>query len=196
MDRLEVKTRLFRVVTIGDASVGKTSIITQLVRGQFDSEQRSTVGAMFVPHVEMVGSRRVEMQIWDTAGQERFRSLGPIYYRNAAAAVIVFDLTCLDTFERIESWVRAFLNIAGERAIVCIVGNKADLTGEIALADEEVLEWTNLNRLQYFKTSAKTGEGIRQLFHAVAVELVKHETQLIPPEQVLGDKDKAKTECC
>jgi small GTP-binding protein len=196
MDKLEVETRLFRVVTIGDASVGKTSLITKLVRGQFDAEQRSTVGAMFVPHVEMVGSHRVEMQIWDTAGQERFRSLGPIYYRNASGALIVFDLTCPETFERLDDWVRAFVNIAGDKAFVCIVGNKADLTSEVALTKEEVLEWTNANQFQYFRTSARTGEGIRQLFRAVAMELVKREAHALQPERLLPGNGEPKKDCC
>jgi small GTP-binding protein len=196
MDSLEVETKLFRVITIGDTSVGKTSIITKLVRGEFEAEKQSTVGAMFVAHVEILGSRRIEMQVWDTAGQERFRSLGPIYYRNAAAAIVVFDVTSSETFKRLDNWIHAFLSIAGERAFICIVGNKIDLVDSIAVSDTEVREWAEAHHFPYVKTSAKTGAGVRELFRAVAEELLKRETQVTPPESVVQNARGADQKCC
>lgn len=118
---LQNRDSLHRVVTIGETSVGKTSIITQLVKKSFNPNEKSTVGAMFVVYNQKLdtstlkdelnnvnnngGEVVVEMQIWDTAGQERFRSLGPIYYRGAEAAVVVFDFTSLNSFERLQSWI-------------------------------------------------------------------------------------------
>jgi small GTP-binding protein len=196
MDTLETESKLFRVVTIGDTCVGKTSIISQLVQGQFDSDQPSTVGAMFVLHAEVINGRRIEMQVWDTAGQERFRSLGPIYYRNASAALVVFDLTRPDTFKRIESWIGAFLNIAGDRALVCVVGNKADLEESLAVTDEEVKSWAEQRHCPYLKTSAKTGLGVRTVFHTIAEELVKREAQINHPETAFQRPPPENTGCC
>jgi small GTP-binding protein len=196
MDCLEVETKLFRVITIGDTSVGKTSIISQLVRGEFEAEKQSTVGAMFVAHVETIGARRIEMQVWDTAGQERFRSLGPIYYRNAAAAIVVFDLTSAESFQRLDVWVHAFRGIAGERAFVCVVGNKADLTDAVAVADDEARAWADAHHFPYVRTSAKTGAGVREVFRAVAEELLRRETQVLQPESPVESAAGEAQKCC
>jgi small GTP-binding protein len=196
MDSLEVETKLFRVITIGDTSVGKTSIIAQLVRGEFEAEKQSTVGAMFVAHVEILGSRRIEMQVWDTAGQERFRSLGPIYYRNAAAAIVVFDVTSPESFKRLDSWIHAFWSIAGERSFVCVVGNKIDLENSIAVSDDEVHKWAEAHHFLCLKTSAKTGAGVRELFRAVAEALLKRETQVTQPEIAVEARRNGDEKCC
>jgi small GTP-binding protein len=184
---------------MGDTSVGKTSIIAKLVHGEFNQEEKPTIGAMFVLHVEMVGTRRVEMQVWDTAGQERYRALGPIYYRNAAAALAVFDLTSMESFEKLSSWITNFTEIAGGRALVVVVGNKTDLTDEIVVEESMVKAWTEQHHCRYMLTSAKEGTGITELFALIAEELVKHEKsvndKIVEPE-IPVKKEGRSQNCC
>lgn len=162
---------VFRVITIGDSSVGKTSIINKLVNNQFDPHEASTVGAMFVLIVEEIEKTRVEMQIWDTAGQEKFRSLGPIYYRSADAAIVVFDFTQRRTFDNLDSWVEVFSDIAGEDALIVIAGNKSDLADSYQIEDEMAREWAEKNGYMYFATSALEGSGIKDMFKAITERL-------------------------
>jgi small GTP-binding protein len=192
-------TKLYRVITIGDTAVGKTSIISQLVHGQFDSNQESTIGAMFVFHVETVGTRRVEMQVWDTAGQERFRSLGPIYYRNAAAAIAVFDVTSPESFDRITIWTNTFLEIAGDHSLVVLVGNKSDLRDQIAVPETRLSEWAAERGFKYILTSAKTGKGIPELFRLIAEEFASRERAVNQPTLIPKSSSLSNTAsqgCC
>ncbi|OHT08998.1 Ras-related protein RABF2b [Tritrichomonas foetus] len=159
---------VYRVVAIGDTTVGKTSIVGQLVNQSFNSKEQTTVGAMFVLYSEMVDEILVEMQIWDTAGQEKFRSLGPIYYREAAAAIIVFDRTSFPTFENMQSWIEKFTEIAGSEAIIVIVGNKTDLVDDIVVSEEQAQTWANEHGYAYFSTSAKDSESVKSVFHHIA----------------------------
>ena len=162
---------LFRVVTIGDSSVGKTSIINNLTHSGFDINEPSTIGANFVLYVQEVDGQRTELQIWDTAGQERFRSLGPIYYRNSAAALVVFDLTHNESFENLTTWIDAFTEIAGAKALIAIIGNKSDLKNDIKVDPERARTWSQDRGYLYFSTSARTGDGIDEALREVAARL-------------------------
>ena len=168
-----MRARLQRIVTIGDTAVGKTSIITRLVYSRFNENEKSTVGAMFVLHQEKVGDETVEMQIWDTAGQERFKSLGPIYYRGSAAAVIVFDLTSQQTFNKVSEWLSDFSDVAGRDCAIMVLGNKSDMADEREVSREDAEQLARKIDAIYFETSALTGSGIREAFAALAVELKK-----------------------
>jgi small GTP-binding protein len=196
MELLEHEVKQFRVITIGDTCVGKTSLISQLVHGEFNPDQVSTIGAMFVEHVELIRARRVEMQIWDTAEQERFRSLGSIYYRNAFSAVVLFDFTAQGTLERLSSWISAFLGIARGRALLVIVGNKINLEDAIAVKEETVRKWVDGQHYHYFRTRAKTGAGVRDIFRAIAEELLRREDQVTPQETAVAQPPAEKPGCC
>jgi small GTP-binding protein len=160
---------------IGSLSVGKTSIITRLADRTFDIFQPSTVAAGFILHVETIGAQHVAMQIWDTAGQERFRSLAPLIYRKAAAGILVFDLTDRESFRELEIWTQQFSNVAGKVPYICIVGNKSDLTSDNTVTDAEATEWADQRQFVYCRTSAKTGEGITELFHTIAEEFARRQ---------------------
>ena len=162
---------LFRVVTIGDSSVGKTSLINALTHNGFDINEPSTIGANFVLHVQEIDGVRVEMQIWDTAGQERFRSLGPIYYRNSAAALVVFDVTRGVSFSNLTSWINAFTEIAGSKAVIAVIGNQSDLADEREIDPETASAWSRDRGYLYFSTSARTGDGIDEALRDVAKHL-------------------------
>jgi small GTP-binding protein len=156
-----------RVVVIGDSTVGKTSILNRLTTNTFNKFEGPTIVSNFQIYHREVDGTCVELQIWDTAGQEKFRSLGPIYYRNASAAIIVYDITSRATFENLQQWVEAFTEITPARAVVMIAGNKQDL-GDPKVLFAEAQEWARARGFLLREVSALSGAGIRELIDEVA----------------------------
>lgn len=180
-----------RIVAIGDCAVGKTSIINHLVQGRMNIDEPSTVGANWQPYVHEFNSDRIELQIWDTAGQERFRSLGPLYYRNAVGAFVVYDVTNRSSFDNLELWISDFKTHGRPDVRIMIVANKCDLHEERQVTIQQGLNWAREHDYQIYETSAKTGENIRPLFEAMAesvvsIEKSKQSTILRPEERKSG----------
>lgn len=186
-----------RVVMIGDASVGKTSLLTQIIDHKFNPVEASTIGANYQIYNDIIEGTKAEIQVWDTAGQERFRSLGPIYFRNALGAMTVFDLTNRHSFEDIDGWVRSFVDVAGTEAVIMIIGNKSDLTDEIVVSQAEIQEYASQRNYLYATASAKTGEGVKNAFQAFTAHLIevqKRKTRAKEEPAVLEEKEKKG--CC
>ena len=168
----------YRVVTIGDESVGKTSLTSRLVDKTFNQYEPSTVGANYQTHTVSANGEFIVLQIWDTAGQEKFKSLSPIYFRNALAAVVVFSLVNRTSFEKLTDWIKSFKEVAGEQSIVYIAANKTDLVDQYQVQIEEAKEWAENHNYKFFATSAKTGENVNEMFTALAIDLQKSQTVL------------------
>jgi small GTP-binding protein len=160
-----------RIVLIGDSSVGKTSLLNRLVEGRYDLFEPSTVGANYKTYRTEIDRLPVELQIWDTAGQEKFAALGPIYFRNAQGAVAVFDVTNHDTFSHLEKWISSFSEVAGGESVVIVVGNKIDLA-ERSVSRGEAAGLAERSRFRFFEASAKTGQGVKDIFDHIAREMV------------------------
>ena len=160
-----------RVVLIGDSQVGKTSLIHRFVRSSFEKQQKGTIGAVFHTYEQQLNGRQVIMQIWDTAGQEKYRSLGPIYYRNAAAGIAVFDVTSKESLPNLELWINEFRKHT-ENPLVYVVGNKIDLTDSFEVTQEEIEKFAQDHNAKCFLTSAKTGEKVKEMFQSVFDDLV------------------------
>ncbi|KAF3843638.1 hypothetical protein F7725_002487 [Dissostichus mawsoni] len=111
----------------GGHGVGKSSLVLRFVKGQFDEFQETTIGAAFLAQSVCLDDTTVKFEIWDTAGQERYHSLAPMYYRGAQAAIVVFDITKPDTFERAKAWVKELQRQASPNIVIALAGNKADL---------------------------------------------------------------------
>ena len=152
-----------RIVLFGDSGVGKTSIIQKYIQGSIDSETTSTVGAIF--HAFSINSdgNLVTLQVWDTAGQEKYKSLGPVYYRKANAAIAIFDLTHPSTLHSLEDWISTYREYA-DNPYVVFVGNKADLRNQCTLTPEETNHFAEKYNSTCFWTSALTGLGIDDVF--------------------------------
>lgn len=169
-------TSRHRLVLIGDSSVGKTCILAQLIDHKFSQNEAATVGANSQIYFECISKDkkecRVEIQIWDTAGQEKFRSLGPIYFRNASAALAVFDMTNKKSFDNLDGWIKPFRDVAGENAKVYVVANKSDLTDEIQVPFSEAQLYAEKQGFAVYETSAKTGKNIQKMFYDIANEFV------------------------
>lgn len=120
-----------KLVLLGEAAVGKSSLVLRFVQNDFNENTSPTIGAAFLTQKCRLENRIVKFEIWDTAGQERFHSLAPMYYRNAAAAVVVYDITKAASFEKAKAWVKELQRQANPNIIIALVGNKLDLVSDL-----------------------------------------------------------------
>lgn len=155
-----------KVCIIGDTDVGKTSLSTRYCHGEFPNNSTPTIGASFLQRRVVVDNAEISLQIWDTAGQERFRSMAPMYYRGAKAAICVFDVSNEDSFNRVSTWLRDLKAHADPNVVICLAGNKCDKTPAFDLSKCEALA-KSLGGI-YFPTSALTGEGVTEIFEALS----------------------------
>ena len=162
-------------VLIGEISVGKTCIITQLIDGKFKEFMESTLSAQFCrKNFEFPGNKFITLDIWDTAGQEKFRSLNKIFYSNAKAVVLVYDITNQKSFDEIKNyWYGQIKQNCEKDVIIAIAANKSDLSEERKVPDEEGEEFANSIHAIFSSTSAKNNSGIKDLFETIAKKMLE-----------------------
>lgn len=154
----------YKVVLLGEGCVGKTSLVVRYVQNTFNDKHLTTLQASFLNKKLNIAGKRVELAIWDTAGQERFHALGPIYYRDSNGAVLVYDITDEDSFQKVKNWVKELRKMLGPEITLCIIGNKTDLEKQrnVMLADAE--EYAKSVGAVHYHTSAKLNKGIEEMF--------------------------------
>lgn len=199
----------FKLVLLGDSSVGKSSIVYRFVKDSFDDFRESTIGAAFLSQTIKIRDKDVpngesdtviKFEIWDTAGQERYKSLAPMYYRNANAALVVYDVTQQDSLSKAQNWVNELKNKVGdEDLVICLVGNKIDLCDDDsegnkrAVDTEEARGYANEQSLLFYEVSAKTGQGVQQIFQSIGEKLYeakKDELAAAKNRQTGSSKDR------
>ncbi|KKY14349.1 putative rab gtpase vps21 [Diplodia seriata] len=116
-----------KLVLLGEAAVGKSSLVMRFVNNDFQENKEPTIGAAFLTQKCNLPTRTIKFEIWDTAGQERFASLAPMYYRNAQAALVVYDITKASSLTKAQHWVAELQRQASPGIVIALVGNKADL---------------------------------------------------------------------
>lgn len=156
-----------KLIVVGDSNSGKTSIIAAFTRGEVNASTRPSIGVAFSKKNVTVPGATVNFQVWDTAGQEKFRSINTLYYRNAAAAIIVFDVTSRSSFDHVPGWLGEIRAQGARRMVIGLAANKVDLKRQVS--QEESREFARANDLVYGETSAKTGAGITDLFKALGM---------------------------
>jgi len=164
----------YKLVLLGNSSVGKSSCVNRFVRNEFLDFRQPTIGAAFVTKSVQLDDVIVKFEIWDTAGQERYRSLAPMYYRGAACALVVFDITDRSSFEGARSWISELQShvTSGNDLVLALAGNKCDLPNRTVSA-EEGEAFAAANNCVYYETSAKTGENVDKIFDGIARRLPK-----------------------
>ncbi|GAA5827700.1 hypothetical protein JCM11251_001795 [Rhodosporidiobolus azoricus] len=162
-----------KLVLLGESAVGKSSLVLQFVKGQFDDYRESTIGAAFLTQTVPVSSGNfIKFEIWDTAGQERYKSLAPMYYRSAHAAVVVYDITSAASLLKARTWISELQRQADPSICVCLVGNKLDLAAEQRqVSTDEAQKFADEEGLMFYEVSAKTAEGVEGVFKAIAEKM-------------------------
>jgi Ras-related protein Rab-6A len=162
----------YKLVFLGDQSVGKTSIITRFMYDNFDRHYQATIGIDFLSKTMYLEDRTVRLQLWDTAGQERFRSLIPSYIRDSSVAVIVYDVSNRASFLNTQKWIEDVRVERGTDVVICLVGNKTDLgTDKRQVSTEEGEERAKKENLLFMEVSAKAGYNVKALFRKLATSL-------------------------
>ena len=155
---------LFKILLLGDAGVGKSSIIMRYTKNEFNSNMVSSIGVDFKSKDVIVNNKKIKLQIWDTAGHERFKTITTSYYRGAHGIVTVFDLTDRESYEHIEKWLSEINKYAKENVLRFLIGNKSDLIYKRKVPYEEVMALANKLNISYIETSAKDASNINEFF--------------------------------
>ena len=159
----------FKLIIIGDTGTGKSCCLHYFVEGKNrEGGPKHTIGVEFGSRVVLVGGNRIKLQLWDTAGQERFRAVTRSYYRGAAGAIVVYDITSEETFAHVATWVNDARTLASADVAVMIVGNKADLDEdrEVTKLQGAILA-QDLNA-HFLEASAERGDNVSELFTQTA----------------------------
>lgn len=182
----------FKVVLVGSSNSGKTSIIQRYINNQFNSNLCPTVQAGYFEKSLSFDSKEISLDIWDTAGQERFHSIAPIYYRDAAAGIIVYDVTDINSFSKSKQWVTELRNTNPEICLI-MAGNKLDMQAIRVVPDADAINFCEENRITYFECSAKTGANIDEIFNNIGMQLYENKAVADKVKVNLENKDKG---CC
>ena len=182
----------FKVVLVGETGVGKTSIISQFVEQTFQLDMQTTTGGSFSSKtLACDGGKLLKFEIWDTAGQEKYRSLAKMFYKDAKAVIMVYDVTREDSFEELQKyWYDQIKESSPENIILVIAANKSDLIEKEKVDEGEARNYAKEINALYVSTSAKNSNGINNLFEEIAkkytgstnVEIKEEEGETVPPE--------------
>ncbi|CAF1253615.1 unnamed protein product [Adineta steineri] len=188
----------FKLVFLGEQSVGKTSLVTRFMYDSFDNTCQATIGIDFLSKSIDLEGRTVHLQIWDTAGQERFRSIIPNYIRDSKVAVVVYDVTNSTSFQQTSRWIEQVRSERGSDVIIMLAGNKTDLVDRRQVSTGEGIQKAKDLNVMFIETSGKAGYNIKQLFQQVASALLGMEQPKVTdsPVKLLpsSSTDKANTD--
>jgi small GTP-binding protein len=199
----------FKLIIIGDAGVGKSSILKRAVKNIFEESYQATIGFEFLLMHFQVNDLKIKFQIWDTCGQEMYRSLVQGFYHNTSLALLVYDINKKPTFESLDIWLKDLKQHTEQDLPVFIVGNKNDLDRNVT--EEEAKEFKKVNNIVYFaECSAKRGYNVKEIFFEAAKYLYqiykKFKVQDKVPmakrlkldnnENDESNKNKKKKKCC
>ena len=167
------KTKIIeaKIVLLGDVNVGKTSIASRYCKNSFNDHHINTIGGAYQQQkVVLSNGSMVKLHIWDTSGQERFRAMTNLYYRDAQVAIITYDITNESSFSSIEFWINELkYKVENENMILCLVGNKCDVSNdERRISTAQGKKFAQENNMIFYETSAKTVEGVTDLFVTIA----------------------------
>ncbi|KAL4434967.1 hypothetical protein ABPG74_017723 [Tetrahymena malaccensis] len=204
------KGTMNKIVIIGEGRVGKTSLTLRYCKGEYSDTQESTINVSYLEKTVQVNETdKVNIAIWDTAGQEKFKSITPMYYQQAVCAIIVYDITYKESFDKVKSWVTELTQILDtNKIIICIAGNKSDLENNRQIDKQFAEDYAKSVGARHFLTSAKNNRGIDELFQYVGSEILKknnnkgkkNSKMIINNQSILeGNKkkeEKKKDSCC
>lgn len=176
----------FKVVLLGEGCVGKTSLVLRYVEDKFNAKHMTTLQASFLNKKINVDGKAVRISIWDTAGQEKFHALGPIYYRSSNGAILVYDITDEDSFQKVKNWIKELKKMLGSDIVLVIVGNKIDLQKDRNVSQEMAENYAESVGATHYETSAKNNVGIEEVFLGLTQLMITVSDMKRPQENAIS----------
>ena len=174
---------VFKIVLLGGANVGKTSVYTRYMQGDWSAKTQASISANYLEKTVTVPGtdRKLKIQVWDTAGHERFRTINRIYYRDASAALMVYDVTDRDSlYNEVNFWLKDLQANAPSHCVMGILGNKVDLSTKLQVSLDELQEFALKSNIKHFQEgSAKTNKGINDVFSKIISDLDENKEKIM-----------------
>uniref|UniRef100_A0A7N6F962 EF-hand domain-containing protein n=1 Tax=Anabas testudineus TaxID=64144 RepID=A0A7N6F962_ANATE len=188
--------RLFKVVLVGNSSVGKTSLLRSFCEGRFQPFTTATVGIDYSVKTLTLDNMQVAMQLWDTAGQERYRSITKQFFRKADGVVVIYDVTVEESFKAVRPWFTNVQEAAGEWVPILLLGNKMDMDGDREVSFKEAEQLAYENKVMFFEVSAYTGKNVTEALTHLARVLMEQEDTVRDTTVILSSQPIKKKACC
>jgi len=189
--------REIKLCLLGDSGVGKSSLVLRFVSDCFDKYSTATIGASFMSKTFAVGEETYKVQIWDTAGQEKYKALAPMYYRGAAAAIVVYDITNENTFESVKMWIRELQQLGPPNIVIAIAANKNDLTDQREVTSDTGSKYAESINAIFSETSALTSSNVNYIFEEISKKLpAETNPYLTSPGMRISKTEEKDTKCC
>ena len=186
-----------KLVMLGSSSVGKSSIVTRLTKSIFKPDCVSTVGASYLSKTVDIDGTNVKLQIWDTGGSERYRAMAPMYFRDADACLVCYDITSKNSFDDVDNWLQVLNEKGPEGVLVALAGNKADLELLRAVKYDTAAEYAKMCNIKiFYETSALNGQNIDQIFMDIASVLAQRKLNGRRSSVCLTLPPNRKSMCC
>ena len=163
---------LFKYLIIGNSGVGKSCLLIRFTDDKYEEGYVTTIGVDFKIKTLIIEGKSVKLQIWDTAGQERFRNIVSSYYKGAHGIMMVYDITDLESFRYLDSWIKEIEKNASKNVYKILVGNKNDLEKNRKVTFEKGKEFANLHGMKFFETSAKENKNVEEAFKEMTKDII------------------------
>lgn len=181
---------MFKLLIIGNSSVGKTSFLFRYADDSFTSAFVSTVGIDFKVKTVFRQDKRMKLQIWDTAGQERYRTITTAYYRGAMGFILMYDITNEDSFNSVQDWSTQIKTYSWDNAQVILAGNKCDMEEERVITAERGKQLADQLGLEFFETSAKDNINVKQVFERLVDLICDKMSESLDTDPTLSNTSK------
>ena len=196
----------FKVVIVGDSSVGKTNLVKRFMNNTFIKDSKATVGVEFMSKTFVVNKKVFKVELWDTAGQERYKAITAAYYKGAKGAMIVYDVTSKSTFDNVDKWCNELRMKGSNNINIIMVGNKTDLKENIIINSDMSQEKAKFLQVPVMETSALDSSNVKEAFYLLIQEmylsLINKEKNIVGSDNIeegvaldVQKKDDKKT-CC
>ncbi len=159
---------ILKICLLGEAKVGKTTLVYRYIENKFRTDFRSTLGVNLLKKIVKIGDSTISTQIWDLGGQEPFKKIRKLYLEGAEGALLLFDVTNQQSFIKLGEWISSFREVHGNKPVV-LIGNKIDLKENVIIDQSQAERYASENNMSLVLTSAKTGENVEKAF----VDLLK-----------------------
>ena len=194
---MERKEFLYKILLLGDSSVGKTCFLMRYTDNTFQEIHMSTIGLDYkLKNVQLDDGKMVKIQIWDTAGQDRFRSITKNYYKGAHGIILIYDITNQKTFENVKNWINQIKEEVSNKVTIILVGNKIDDEDHRVVSTEQGEKMAKDFGLMFFECSAKSGVNIDSTFNELVKKTVENYSKVKMEGEKLKNKKGGKKGCC